>query len=100
MTLPEFYEQIKDCQKCTLAASRTQVVFGHGNAQADIMFVGEAPGFHEDRQTGMDTISLFIWWCRGGHNLSTLWSERLHHVQLCQSRKGCRPILLIMYPEI
>jgi uracil-DNA glycosylase len=50
MTLPEFYEQIKDCQKCTLAASRTQVVFGHGNAQADIMFVGEAPGFHEDRQ--------------------------------------------------
>jgi uracil-DNA glycosylase family 4 len=50
MTLLEFYEQIKDCQKCTLAAARTQVVFGHGNPQADIMFVGEAPGFHEDRQ--------------------------------------------------
>jgi DNA polymerase len=50
MTLQEFYEQIKDCQKCTLAASRTQVVFGHGNPHAEIMFVGEAPGFHEDRQ--------------------------------------------------
>jgi uracil-DNA glycosylase len=50
MTLQEFYEQIRDCQKCALAASRTQVVFGHGNAHAEIMFVGEAPGFHEDRQ--------------------------------------------------
>ncbi len=50
MTLSEFAEQIKDCQKCALAASRTQVVFGHGNPQAEIMFVGEAPGFHEDRQ--------------------------------------------------
>lgn len=50
MTLQDFYEQIKDCQKCTLASSRTQVVFGDGNPHAEIMFVGEAPGFHEDRQ--------------------------------------------------
>jgi uracil-DNA glycosylase len=50
MTLQDFYEQIKNCQKCGLANSRTQVVFGHGNPHADIMFVGEAPGFHEDRQ--------------------------------------------------
>ncbi len=50
MTLQEFHEQIKDCQKCALAASRTQVVFGDGSPNADIMFVGEAPGFHEDRQ--------------------------------------------------
>jgi uracil-DNA glycosylase len=50
MPLQEFYEQIKDCQKCALAASRTQVVFGDGNPHAEIMFVGEAPGFHEDRQ--------------------------------------------------
>ncbi|MBI3327971.1 MAG: uracil-DNA glycosylase [Nitrospinae bacterium] len=50
MTLPEFHEQIKDCQKCALAASRTQVVFGDGNPQAEIMFVGEAPGYYEDRQ--------------------------------------------------
>ena len=50
MTLPEFHAQIKDCQKCALAASRTQVVFGDGNPHAEIMFVGEAPGYHEDRQ--------------------------------------------------
>jgi uracil-DNA glycosylase len=56
MTLSEFAEQIKDCQKCALAASRTQVVFGHGNPQAEIMFVGEAPGFHEDRQGDLATI--------------------------------------------
>src|ERR687888_1037332 len=49
MTLQDFYGQIKDCQKCALAASRTQVVFGDGNPHAEIMFVGEAPGFHEDR---------------------------------------------------
>ena len=60
MTLQEFSEQIKDCQKCPLAASRTQVVFGHGNSHAEIMFVGEAPGFHEDRQGGIITILPFI----------------------------------------
>ncbi|MDX6495094.1 MAG: uracil-DNA glycosylase, partial [Gaiellales bacterium] len=36
--------------KCALSRGRTQVVFGAGNADADLMFVGEAPGFHEDRQ--------------------------------------------------
>ena len=38
------------CTRCRLAAGRTQVVFGKGNPDADLMFVGEAPGFHEDRQ--------------------------------------------------
>jgi uracil-DNA glycosylase family 4 len=51
MTLREFSNTIKDCPKCAqLVASRTQVVFGDGNPQAEIMFVGEAPGFYEDRQ--------------------------------------------------
>jgi uracil-DNA glycosylase len=51
MTLQEFSETIQDCPKCAqLVASRTQVVFGDGNPQAEIMFVGEAPGFYEDRQ--------------------------------------------------
>jgi DNA polymerase len=36
--------------RCRLAQGRTQVVFGAGNAHADLMFVGEAPGFHEDKQ--------------------------------------------------
>jgi uracil-DNA glycosylase len=38
------------CTRCRLHESRTQVVFGQGDPQADLMFVGEAPGFHEDRQ--------------------------------------------------
>jgi uracil-DNA glycosylase family 4 len=38
------------CTSCRLAQSRTQVVFGVGNPDADLMFVGEAPGFHEDKQ--------------------------------------------------
>jgi uracil-DNA glycosylase family 4 len=38
------------CTRCRLAATRTQVVFGVGDPNADLMFVGEAPGFHEDKQ--------------------------------------------------
>jgi uracil-DNA glycosylase len=37
------------CVSCPLAATRTQVVFGSGNPDAELMLVGEAPGFHEDR---------------------------------------------------
>jgi DNA polymerase len=48
--LREYAEHTADCTKCTLAAGRTQVVFGSGNPDADLMFVGEAPGFHEDQQ--------------------------------------------------
>jgi uracil-DNA glycosylase family 4 len=38
------------CTSCRLAQTRTQVVFGVGSPHADLMFVGEAPGFHEDKQ--------------------------------------------------
>jgi uracil-DNA glycosylase family 4 len=38
------------CTRCRLHQSRTQVVFGQGDPHAELMFVGEAPGFHEDRQ--------------------------------------------------
>lgn len=38
------------CTNCRLAQGRTQVVFGNGNPNADLMFIGEAPGFHEDKQ--------------------------------------------------
>ncbi len=48
--LVELYRELHDCRKCPLAESRTTVVFGTGNADADLMFVGEAPGFHEDQQ--------------------------------------------------
>ena len=50
MGLREFFEEIKDCQKCPLAQSRTQIVFGEGPPNARLMFIGEAPGFHEDQQ--------------------------------------------------
>src|SRR3954452_10158659 len=44
------YQQARGCANCPeLAATRTQVVFGAGNADADLMFVGEAPGANEDR---------------------------------------------------
>src|SRR5947209_9659178 len=44
-----YLDEAKDCQRCPLHESRTNVVFGAGNADADLMFVGEAPGANEDR---------------------------------------------------
>ena len=43
-------EETSGCTRCPLSATRTQVVFGSGNADADLMFVGEAPGANEDKQ--------------------------------------------------
>ncbi|MBW3593724.1 MAG: uracil-DNA glycosylase [Actinobacteria bacterium] len=48
--LDAYAAEWSDCTRCRLAQGRTQVVFGAGNADADLMFVGEAPGFHEDKQ--------------------------------------------------
>jgi uracil-DNA glycosylase family 4 len=48
--LAELAAQCKDCTKCPLAATRTQVVFGRGDPTADLVFVGEAPGADEDAQ--------------------------------------------------
>ncbi len=42
--------EIGQCQKCMLHRGRTHAVPGEGPSAADIMFVGEAPGFHEDQQ--------------------------------------------------
>lgn len=50
MSLADLCESLRNCQECRLASGRTQVVFGSGNPEASIMFVGEAPGFHEDKQ--------------------------------------------------
>jgi DNA polymerase len=44
-----YLEEARDCQRCPLAETRTNVVFGAGDADADLMFVGEAPGANEDR---------------------------------------------------
>jgi DNA polymerase len=48
--LVELYKEASTCTLCPLSDGRTNVVFGNGNADADLMFVGEAPGAEEDRQ--------------------------------------------------
>ena len=48
--LSELYQQIALCQQCEIAKFRTKVVPGEGAEDADIMFIGEAPGWHEDQQ--------------------------------------------------
>jgi uracil-DNA glycosylase len=48
--LVELYREASVCLRCPLAQGRTKVVFGSGNANADLMFVGEAPGREEDLQ--------------------------------------------------
>jgi len=49
-TLEEIWANIGDCTRCTLCESRTNVVNTHGNRNARLMFVGEAPGADEDLQ--------------------------------------------------
>jgi DNA polymerase len=50
LPLLAFGDAVAGCTRCALAKTRTQVVFGTGSPTADLMFVGEAPGFHEDKQ--------------------------------------------------
>ena len=49
-TLAEAATDEATCPRCRLAETRTQVVFGVGAPDADLLFIGEAPGFHEDKQ--------------------------------------------------
>ncbi len=46
--LEDLRREIEACRRCDLADSRTRIVFGSGNPKADVMLVGEAPGYHED----------------------------------------------------
>ncbi len=48
--LSELYEEIALCRQCEIAKYRTKVVPGEGAGDADILFIGEAPGWHEDQQ--------------------------------------------------
>lgn len=50
LTLDEAHEKVKDCQRCPLWKTRTNLVFGAGNEGADLAFIGEAPGRDEDLQ--------------------------------------------------
>jgi DNA polymerase len=49
-SLDSIRADIGDCQRCKLAPSRSTIVFGSGNPSAELMFVGEAPGYEEDQQ--------------------------------------------------
>src|SRR6266516_6569501 len=49
-TLQELASVASTCTRCRLATGRTQVVFGVGDPQADVMFIGEGPGYHEDQE--------------------------------------------------
>ena len=49
-TLPEIREEMGECTRCKLHRGRRNIVFGVGNPEADLMFVGEAPGADEDAQ--------------------------------------------------
>ncbi|UCE55242.1 MAG: uracil-DNA glycosylase [Desulfobacterales bacterium] len=54
VSLSEKLEEIRldlgDCQRCKLASGRKHIVFGNGNANAKLVFVGEGPGFEEDQK--------------------------------------------------
>lgn len=49
-TLDDIGADLGDCQRCRLARERNSIVFGEGNSRAKLVFVGEGPGFEEDRQ--------------------------------------------------
>jgi uracil-DNA glycosylase len=66
--LVELYREVSECTRCPLHAERSRVVFGAGNADADLVFVGEAPGAEEDRQ-GLPFVG------RAGQLLNTLLGE-------------------------
>lgn len=48
--LTELYQAVRNCHKCEISRSRTNAVPGEGAENAEIMFIGEAPGWHEDQQ--------------------------------------------------
>ena len=62
------YEEASGCLRCPLSETRTRVVFGNGNADAELMFVGEAPGAEEDRR-GLPFVG------RAGRLLDTMLDE-------------------------
>ena len=85
--LVALYQRLKDCHDCPLKASRTKLVFGAGNADAEVMFVGEAPGAEEDR-TGLPFVG------RAGQ----LLNELLHEIGLDRDDVFINNVLLCRPP--
>jgi uracil-DNA glycosylase len=80
------YEEARGCVRCPLHQTRTNVVFGAGNADADLMFIGEAPGSNEDRM-GLPFVG------QAGKLLDKLLAEiglERNEVWICNVLK-CRP---------
>ena len=85
-SLERIREDLGDCQRCKLSAHRTQIVFGTGNPNAELVFVGEAPGADEDEQ-GLPFVG------RAGKLLNRLIDSvgmRREDVYICNIIK-CRP---------
>ncbi|MBU1936787.1 uracil-DNA glycosylase [bacterium] len=85
-TLADFEEQIHDCTLCPLGKTRTKFVFGVGNPNSEIVFVGEAPGRDEDLQ-GIPFVG------RAGKLLDELLTEvgfTRNDIYICNVLK-CRP---------
>ena len=75
--LVEVYREASDCTLCPLATTRTNVVFGAGNADADLMFIGEAPG---RRRTSRG--------CRSWGGPASLLNELLEGIGLSRDRRS------------
>ncbi|RMH14719.1 MAG: uracil-DNA glycosylase [Gammaproteobacteria bacterium] len=108
-------QYVKSCQKCSLAASRTQTVFGTGNPTASWMVIGEAPGADEDRQgepfvgRAGQLLDEILW--AAGHPRETVYIANILKCRPPKNRDprpeevtACRPYLLeqikLVQPEL
>ena len=88
------YEEARGCVRCPLHQTRTNVVFGAGNADADLMFIGEAPGANEDRM-GLPFVG------QAGKLLDKLLAEiglERKEVWICNVLSAARPTTAIRIP--
>src|SRR5213592_5251342 len=86
LQLDDMRAEIGNCQRCKLAPTRTHIVFGSGNPDAELVFVGEAPGYDEDQQ-GLPFVG------RAGQLLTKIIESinlRREDVYICNVIK-CRP---------
>ncbi len=86
ITLAQVREDLGECTRCKLHKTRRNIVFGIGDSKADLVFIGEAPGFHEDK-TGEPFVG------KAGHLLTRMIGAMGHSresVYICNIIK-CRP---------
>lgn len=85
--LENIKKECENCQKCSLAKTRTQTVFSDGKPNDKLMLIGEAPGFYED-QKGLPFVG------KAGQLLDKIFASvglsRQEHVYICNTIK-CRP---------